>query len=144
MFYLLYFNLEPNRQSMCPLNFLKLIFPFILFQRKFHICEPTYSFNVLSRSFAHIYFKVQWSNSRQCYFCDSPIFFLQGDIKKTFAQDSRLFIPPLPPCLFLFVFEHLPLPKVRSFWLELTLSSAISILVKFREKRLIMSTSILG
>ena len=35
-------------------------------------------------------------------------------------------------------------PKVSSFWLELTLSPSISILVKFREKKLIMSTSIFG
>ena len=36
------------------------------------------------------------------------------------------------------------IPTLRSFWLELTLSSSISILVKFREKKLIMSTSISG
>ena len=34
-------------------------------------------------------------------------------------------------------------PRFR-FWLELTLSPSISILVKFRENKLIMSTSIFG
>ena len=42
------------------------------------------------------------------------------------------FDPPTPPP-----------PKVGSFWLELTLSPSISILVKFREKKL-MITSIFG
>ena len=56
----------------------------------------------------------------------------KGTFKNTFAQNSRILTPP--PCSPLFVFEHLPL-KVRSFWLELTLSHSISILVKFREKK---------
>ena len=50
-----------------------------------------------------------------------------------------LYISTLPPRY------PAPLPlKVRSFWLELTLSPSISIFVKFREKKLIMSTSIFG
>ena len=53
--------------------------------------------------------------------------------------------PPVPPCSPLFVFKHhLPSPKVRSFWLEFPLSPSISMLGKFREKKLIMSTSIFG
>ena len=54
----------------------------------------------------------------------------RGHSRSTFAQDAE-FWPTLPPP-----------PKVRYFWLELTLSSSISILVKFREKKLIASTSI--
>ena len=67
--------------------------------------------------------------------------------KSTFAQNFR----DLAPCLTLFVFEHphpltTPPPplKVRSFCLDLTLSPSISILMKFREKKLIMSISIFG
>ena len=70
----------------------------------------------------------------------------KGTFKNTFAQNSRILTPP--PCSPLFVFQHpspFPLPlKVRSFWLELTLSHSISILVKFREKKIIMCTSGLG
>ena len=69
---------------------------------------------------------------------------LRGHSKTTFAQDSRVLNPSLPlvcPCLF----SSTPLPhKVRSFGQELPLSPSISILVKFREKKLIMSTSIFG
>ena len=52
-------------------------------------------------------------------------------------------LPPFSPLL---VFEHPRPPKVRSFRLELTLSLSIwiSILLKYREKKLIMSTSIFG
>ena len=66
--------------------------------------------------------------------------------KSAFVQDSRVLTPsPVPPCSPLFVFKHhLPSPKVRSFWLELPLSPSISMLGKFREKKLIMSTSIFG
>ena len=66
------------------------------------------------------------------------IIFNRGHTKSTFAQDSRLLqplIPTSPPLL--------PL-KIRSFWLELPLSPSISIIVKCREKKLIMSTSIFG
>ena len=65
--------------------------------------------------------------------------------KSTFAQASRVLNPP-SPFSHLLVFELLPPcpPKVRSFWLELTLSPWISILLTFREKTLIMSTSIYG
>ena len=37
-----------------------------------------------------------------------------------------------------------PSPKVRSFWLQLTFFPSISLLVKFREKILIVSLSIFG
>ena len=68
----------------------------------------------------------------------------KGHSKSTFAQDSCVLTHPLPPCSLLFIFEHHhPLPKVRLFWLEITLSPSISIRVKFREKKLMMSTSIL-
>ena len=65
--------------------------------------------------------------------------------KSTFAQAYRVLNPP-SPFSHLLVFELLPPcpPKVRSFWLELTLSPWISILLTFREKTLIMSTSIYG
>ena len=69
---------------------------------------------------------------------------VRGRSKSTFAQDSRVLTPPPPhpprfrPCSPLFFFEHPP-SKVRSFWLELPLSPSISIPVKFREKKLIMS-----
>ena len=65
-----------------------------------------------------------------------------GTFKKYVRSRFPSFDPPLPPCLSLFVFEHPS--KVRSFWLELTLSPSISLLVKFREKKLMMSTSIFG
>ena len=73
-----------------------------------------------------------------------------GHSKSTFSQDSQVLTPPPPPrpaCLPLLVFEQpftLPSPKVRSFWLELPLSPSMSILMKFRKKKLIMSTSIFG
>ena len=67
----------------------------------------------------------------------------QGDIKEVRSLKIPEFRSPLPPCLSLFVFEHpLTSPEVRSFWLELTLSPSISLLVKFREKKLLMSNSI--
>ena len=65
-----------------------------------------------------------------------------GTFKKYVRSGFPSFDPPLPPGSSLFVFEHLP--KVRSFWLELILSPSISLLVKFREKKLMMSTSIFG
>ena len=68
----------------------------------------------------------------------------KGTFKKYFRSRFPSFdLPILPPCSSLFVFEHPP-PKLCSFWLELTLSLSISILVKFREKKLMMSTSIFG
>ena len=67
----------------------------------------------------------------------------QGDIKEVRSLKIPEFRSPLPPCLSLFVFEHpLTSSEVRSFWLELTLSPSISLLVKFREKKLMMSNSI--
>ena len=67
---------------------------------------------------------------------------LRGQSKSMFASDFRV-LTPLPlacPCSF----SSTPPPpaKVRSFWLELIHSPSISILVKFREKKLIISTSI--
>ena len=56
-----------------------------------------------------------------------------GDIQEVLSLKMQSFDPPTPPA---------PPPKVGSFWLELTLSPSISILVKFREKKLITSTSI--
>ena len=68
-----------------------------------------------------------------------------GHSKSMFAQDSRvLTAPPRLPLFALVCFRAPPPPKVRSFWLELTLSPSISILVKFTEKKLIMSNSIFG
>ena len=65
-----------------------------------------------------------------------------------FAQDSWV-LTFLPSLFALVRFRAWPLPlspppptKVRSFWLELTFSPSISILVRFWEKKLIMSTSI--
>ena len=64
--------------------------------------------------------------------------------KKYLCSRFPSFDPPCPP-LFAFVpFRAHPLPKLRLFWLELTLSPLTSILVKFREKKLIMSTSTFG
>ena len=68
-----------------------------------------------------------------------------GGIEKAYS----LKIPEIPPLFALvplYVFEHPSIPtssnqKVRLSWLELTLSPSISILAKFREKKL-MSTSI--
>ena len=67
---------------------------------------------------------------------------------------SRYLIFNLPPCSSLFVLEHLPPPpapppphipaKVCSFWLVITLFPSISMLLKFRENKLIVSTSIFG
>ena len=68
--------------------------------------------------------------------------------KKYFRSGFPSFDPPPPPsplahpCSFLSTPS--PLPKVRSFGLEFPLSPSISILGKFREKKLIMSTSIFG
>ena len=74
---------------------------------------------------------------------------LRGHSKSTFTLDSRILTPPFPPPhLFALVRFRAPPPspppKVRSVWLELTLCPSISILVKFREKKLLMSTSIFG
>ena len=69
---------------------------------------------------------------------NTTIFIIREHSKSTFAQDSRFWPPPppaaLPPCSF----SNTPPPssKVRSFWLELTLSPSIYILVKFREKEI--------
>ena len=70
----------------------------------------------------------------------------RGGIQKVHSLKISRFPNFDPPCLSLFVFEHPPPPphrKIRSFWRELTLSPTVSILVKFRDKKL-MSTSIFG
>ena len=70
---------------------------------------------------------------------------LGGHSKSMFAQDSRVSSTSSPSPLFSLVrFRALPSHKTCSFWLELMLSPSISILVKCREKKLIMSTSIVG
>ena len=77
---------------------------------------------------------------------NTTIFIIREHSKSTFAQDSRVLTPALPPCLSLFVFDTPPPspPKVRSFWLELTLSPSIHILVKFREKEINNESSYLS
>ena len=71
---------------------------------------------------------------------------LLGTFKNYVRSIFPSFDPP-PPALFVLVCFRGPPPppprKVRSFWLELTRSHSISILVKFRDKKL-MSTSIFG
>ena len=64
--------------------------------------------------------------------------------KKYVRSRYPSFEPCSPSCSSLFIFEPTPPPislKVRSFWLELTLSPSISIFVKLRQRKL-MSTSI--
>ena len=56
-------------------------------------------------------------------------------LEKYVRSRSLSLIPPSPPLLALLRFR---------FWLELTLSPSISVPVKFRENKLIMSTSIIG
>ena len=68
-----------------------------------------------------------------------------GNSKKYIRSRFRSFDSPSAP-LFSLVRFRAPSSncKVRSSWLELTLSPSISILAKFRGKKLIMSTSIFG
>ena len=68
-----------------------------------------------------------------------------GNSKKYIRSRFRSFDSPSTP-LFSLVRFRAPSSncKVRSSWLELTLSPSISILAKFRGKKLIMSTSIFG
>ena len=80
-------------------------------------------------------------NSKELYLIQ---LICQETLKKyVCSRFPSFFTFPLPPCSPLFVFEHPP-PQIPSFWLELTLSTSISILLKFREKKLIMNTSIFG
>ena len=76
------------------------------------------------------------------------IYLWKKTFKKYVRSRSPSFDPPFTPlvcpCLFSNNLHPLFLPKVRSFWLELTHSPSISILVKIREKKLILSTSIFG
>ena len=66
-----------------------------------------------------------------------------GDIQKVRSHKIPEIWPP-PPCSPMFVFEH-PLPPPGTFVLARTPPlSSVSILVKFREKKLIMITSIFG
>ena len=62
--------------------------------------------------------------------------------RKTWLFKGYLLLSPPPP---LFVFDRFrDPPQGISFWLELTLSPSISMLVKFREKKLLMNISIFG
>ena len=73
-----------------------------------------------------------------------------GDIQKARSLKIPEFWSPPPPCSLSFVSDHHHLPpsppsfKLRSFWLELTFSPSIFMLVKFKEKKLMMTTSIFG
>ena len=74
---------------------------------------------------------------------------LRADIQKVRSLKIPEFWAPPPSSFALIHFRAPPPPpsrppKVRSFRLELTLSPSISTLVKFREMKLIMSTSSLG
>ena len=75
---------------------------------------------------------------------DATVFTESGHSKSTFTQDSQV-LTPSPPLLVLVRFwaPPPPPPKLCSFWLELTLSFSISILVTFRENKFMTSTSIL-
>ena len=62
--------------------------------------------------------------------------FLRWHSESTFAQDYRVLTPPSPSLIVpLCSFSSTPARKVRSFWLGLTLSPSISVLLKFREKK---------
>ena len=65
-----------------------------------------------------------------------------GDIQKVRSLKILEFWTPATPLFALVCFRAPPPPKLYSFWLELTLSPSICIPGKFREKKLIMSTSI--
>ena len=70
--------------------------------------------------------------------------FPRRTFKKYVRSRYPSFEPCSPSCSSLFIFEPTPPPislKVRSFWLEHTLSPSNSIFVKLRQKKL-MSTSI--
>ena len=68
-----------------------------------------------------------------------------GNSKKYVRSGFPSFDLPSTPLFSLVRFRAPPSNrKVRSSWLELTLSPSISILAKFRGKKLIMSTSIFG
>ena len=68
--------------------------------------------------------------------------------RKTWLFKGVFIIKPPSPLVRLWSFSRPPPPplppKVRLFWLELTLSPSISMLVKFREKKLVMNISIFG
>ena len=81
-----------------------------------------------------------------CCVTHSSLRITLGTFKKYVCSRFPIFDPPFPfvhPCSFSST-PPLPIPKVCSFWLELTLSPSISVVMKFREKKLIMSTSIFG
>ena len=80
--------------------------------------------------------------THKLFFCTrnmKRVKFHKGTFKKYVRSRFPSFDPP-PPLFALFRFRAPPPPKVHSFWLELTLSPSISILEKFREKKLITST----
>ena len=67
-------------------------------------------------------------SDHKLFFCTRKVKrvnFHKGTVKKYVCSRFPSFDLPLPPCLPFFVFEHPPPPKVRSFWLELTLSPSI-------------------
>ena len=121
---------------------------FIFFLKKIRCNEPffillylfiTLTIAILKQKFWPADSKFSNNLKNFLSFSTCEILFLGGHSKSTFAQDSRVLTPP-PPCSPLIVFEPSPTSlKVRSFWLGLPLSHSISILLKFREKRLIMS-----
>ena len=65
----------------------------------------------------------------------------QGKFKKYVQSRFPSFDPLPPPCLSLFAFQHLS-PQGPFLLARTPLAPSISILVKFRENKLIMSTSI--
>ena len=67
-----------------------------------------------------------------------------GEFKKYVCSRFPSFDAPSHlncPCLFSIILPP-HLPRIRSFWLQLTLFPSISLLVKFRENKLIVSISI--
>ena len=68
----------------------------------------------------------------------------RGHSKRMFAQDSWVLTPSPLVCPCSFLGTPSPPCKVCLFWLKLTLSPSISLLIRFREKKLIVSASIFG
>ena len=110
-----------------------------------HCCTIQFGKNVLSISFWETL--LSYLKKSSIFFLTSTSIFLSPlpwAFKSTFTQDSRVLTLPLPLVRACSFSNTPPLPKVPSFWLELNLSPSISVLVKFREKKLIISTSIFG
>ena len=86
-------------------------------------------FVILNKTFLHLFHNFSY---------------LRGHSKSTIAQNSQV-LTPLPLLLAVVHFRTPPsTPKLRSFWLELTLSFSTAIFVKFRKKKLMVSISIFG